>query len=78
MYSSMLDSYEPPRTRPVYDNPQVVERPRSLLSVVFTALKRRKGVKRLVAEPAPMSLEGRRRRAERLECGASSRARPTV
>jgi hypothetical protein len=32
MYSSMLDPYEPPRTRPVYDNPQVVKRPRSLLS----------------------------------------------
>jgi hypothetical protein len=32
MYSSMLDPYEPPRTRPIYDNPQVVTRPSSLLS----------------------------------------------
>jgi hypothetical protein len=31
MYSSMLDPYEPPRPRPVYDSPQAVSRPRSLL-----------------------------------------------
>jgi hypothetical protein len=40
MYSSMLDPYEPPRTRPVYDNPQVVRRRRSLLSRLVVRLTR--------------------------------------
>ena len=40
MYSSMLDPYEPPRPRRIYDTPQAVSRPRSLLARLFPGLKR--------------------------------------
>jgi hypothetical protein len=45
MYSSMLDPYEPPRTRPVYDNPLVVSRPRSLLSRLVVRLTRARALR---------------------------------
>lgn len=39
IYSSILDPYEPPRPRRIYDNPQVVQR-RSLLSRLFAGFRR--------------------------------------
>jgi hypothetical protein len=41
VYSSILDPYEPPRPRRVYDNAQVAKRRRSLLSALFEGLKNR-------------------------------------
>ena len=43
VYSSLLDPYEPPRPRRVYDNPQVVKRRRSLLSNLFDGGRRGRG-----------------------------------
>ena len=40
MYSSMLDPYEPPRPRRIYDAPQAVSRPHWLLARLFPGLKR--------------------------------------
>jgi hypothetical protein len=44
MYSSLLDPYEPPRPRPVYDNPQVVKRRRSFLAHLLIPWKREPAV----------------------------------
>jgi hypothetical protein len=41
LYSSLLDPYEPPRPRRVYDNARVVKRRRSLLSALFEGLRNR-------------------------------------
>jgi hypothetical protein len=54
VYSSILDPYEPPRPRRVYDNAQIAKRRRSLLSALFEGLKNRE-----VGEPVVADLSRR-------------------
>jgi hypothetical protein len=55
VYSSLLDPYEPPRPRAVYDNSQVVKRRRSLLSNLFGGLKNGEVAEPVAAEPCRRS-----------------------
>ena len=54
VYSSILDPYEPPRPRRVYDNAQIAKRRRSSLSALFEGLKNRE-----VGEPGVADLSRR-------------------
>jgi hypothetical protein len=74
MYSSMLDPYEPPRPRPIYDNPPVVHRRRSLLSHLFAVLRRGRPVDcaPALAEPLLLGDHLGRRRPSETPCSAGS------